>query len=93
MFLPIFCIQLFNSSGGKFQNDSLENNGLEWKDGYIYCTLCETYIKRPVDMKQHCKSARHQSKLKDAPVIPVHVPEETNIAAVGGGKTDDIMSV
>ncbi len=54
----------FFTLGGKFQNESLEDNGLEWENGYIHCTFCETYIKRPVDMKQHCKSGRHQNKLK-----------------------------
>ena len=54
----------YSTIGGKFQNESFEGQGIEWREGYIYCTHCEVYIKRAVDIKQHCKSRRHQNKLK-----------------------------
>ena len=30
--------------------DSLEGHGFEWRNGYIYCTVCDSFLKRPVDL-------------------------------------------
>ena len=46
----------FYLQGGQKGSESLEGNGFEWRNGYIYCHLCDSFLKRPVDMKQHVKS-------------------------------------
>lgn len=60
----------------------MEGNGFEWNNGYIKCIYCDTYIKRPVDMKQHVKSARHQKQLKARikPVEGLKIPDTNDTA-------------
>ncbi len=50
--------------GGKSKTEPLYGHGYKWDQGYIHCTFCDTYIKRPVDMKQHTRSGRHQRQLR-----------------------------
>ena len=57
-------------NGGRYRKGrKLHNQGLSWKYGQVFCTVCPQIIKQPRCMVEHCDTQKHIKNLKESKTI------------------------
>ena len=74
-YILIGTFTLYLNGDKQGNKQKLYNEGLEWKNGAIRCTLCNTFVKQARTMMEHCYTKKHIRKIKlvgEDRGVPVH---------------------